>query len=120
MASPFSECLCIGVTAFIVWFAKDEAYHRKKDSLLEYEDILGGTSRASFTFLNVLGLLPFIGGLDTIGFYFASLAYEIQKATKRHEMGDHDKLKISANILLCIFCIYLEISAIRRSYSKKR
>jgi hypothetical protein len=50
--------------------------------------------------------------VGTIGYYFASIAYEIQKAIKRHEMGDSDNLKISASLLMCIFGIYFNISAL--------
>lgn len=120
--SPTIVPTCLGLTAAIFGGASLVAYNMKKDSMLKYSGVLGG-SLLGLIGLQLIGLAAsFIIGPNpysllmfnasnyiAIGLFTAFIAYDTHIAIKQYELGEPDHLGMARQFLLDIWNIFTSL-----------
>lgn len=125
MASAISPTIvptCLGLTAAIFGGASLVAYNMKKDSMLRYGGVLGG-SLLGLIGLQLVGLgaslvmgpNPFsmmmfnASSYISVGLFSAFILYDTHVAIKMYEMGQPDHLGMASQFLLDAWNIFMSL-----------
>lgn len=120
--SPSIVPTCLGLTAAIFGGASMVAYNMKKDSMLKYSGVLGG-SLLGLIGLQLIGLAAsFIIGPNpyslllfsssnyiAVGLFTAFIAYDTHVAIKQYELGTPDHLGMTSQFLLDLWNIFTSL-----------
>ncbi len=133
MASAINPSIvptCLGLTAAIFGGASMMAYNMKKDSMLRYGGVLGGSllgliglQLAGLGASLIIGPNPFsmmmfnASSYISVGLFSAFILYDTHMAIKMYEMGQPDHIGMATQFLLDIWNIFTSLLRIFSSNS---